>query len=94
MTEGKLKSRSFRRVKTRVPSSKVVTHYSRKKPSKPQCAGCGTYLHGTVQGGSAKVRNTAKSKRRPERPFGGQYCSKCSRRTILAKVRSLFGLKE
>ena len=93
MASGKLKSRSVRIVKKRDPT-KTTTHYVRRKPSKAQCAGCGVYLHGVARAASSKISNMPKTKKRPERPYGGVLCSKCSRKTILSKIRSVFSLKK
>jgi len=34
------------------------------------------------------MRNMPKTKKRPERPFGGVLCSKCSREEIVSRIRS------
>jgi len=86
MVEGKKRSRTFRRVKIRIPSGKVKTHYRKRKPAKAQCGSCGAILKGVARTNS---RNISKSAKRPSRPFGGHLCSKCSRGTIVSKFRKL-----
>jgi large subunit ribosomal protein L34e len=94
MVEGKRKSRSVRRLNRVTPTGKRVTHYVSRKPAKAQCAGCGTYLKGVARASHNKMQNMSKSQKRPERPFGGVFCSSCSRQKIASKFRSMFSLKK
>lgn len=87
MPAGKHKSRSLRRVFVRTPGSRVVMHYVKRMSGKAQCAGCGTVLSGVPRASDASLRNMSKSKKRPERPFGGVLCSGCSRRVIIEEAR-------
>ncbi len=89
--EGRLKSRTFRRVKTRIPSG-TVTHYVRRKPAKAQCGNCGIFLHGVARARPGKLQNMPKSQKRPSRPYGGVLCSRCSRRVIVDKIRGMLSL--
>jgi len=93
MVQGSKRSRSLRRLKTRTPTKGTVTHYVRKKPSKAQCSGCGIYLKGVPRLTNTQAKNAPRSSKRPERPYGGALCSKCTRRTILNRFRSIFTLK-
>jgi large subunit ribosomal protein L34e len=86
MLPAKLKSRTFRRIFTRTPSGKVVIHYKKKKNGVPKCAMCKKPLFGVVRGNSTVLKNTAKSKKKPERPFGGNLCTSCMRKVYLNKV--------
>ncbi len=92
MVEGRKKSTTFRKLKTRVPSGRLVTHYHRRKPGKAQCSACGDYLKGVPRGISNTIKNTPKTQKRPERPYGGLFCSKCTRKLIKSKVRSITSL--
>ncbi|MBI2143366.1 hypothetical protein HYU20_03420 [Candidatus Woesearchaeota archaeon] len=47
------------------------------------CAGCGCSLHGMAREGG-----TARTKKRPSRPFGGFYCSACARSRFRAAARA------
>ncbi len=87
MVEGKKRSRTLRRVKVRTPGGKTVVHYLPRKPKRPHCANCGTAMHGMKAVIPRALKSLAKTKKRPERPYGGQLCSKCMRRLIIAKVR-------
>jgi len=80
------KSRKRRIVKTK--SSKGVNVVRKKRnPSAKKCAECGKQLHGIPRLITSKFRNLSKSKKRPERAYGGVLCSKCSRKKIIEKFR-------
>ena len=83
----RFRSRTFRRVYVRTPSGENKLTYRRRKNAKPQCAECKADLPGVARGTKTQVRALPRSARRPERPFGGVLCTKCTRRTIIARVR-------
>ncbi len=74
-----LKSKSKRIVYRRLPGGRTVKHLESKIPSKAHCAKCGRELNGIPR----RVRKLSKSERTVNRPFGGHYCSKCSREMII-----------
>lgn len=80
------RSRTFRRVFVKTPT-KTVVHYRKRKPSKAKCANCGVVLAGVARERPRKMQNMPKTKKRPERPFGGVLCSKCARFEIIKRVR-------
>ena len=82
------RSRTFRRVFTKTPGGKVVLHYARRKNAKPQCAECDVFLFGVARGTKNLVKKVPRSARRPSRPFGGNLCSACMRKVIVAKARA------
>lgn len=88
MVEGSRRSRSFRRVKSKTPGGKNVVHYSRRKPSKPKCGGCGAVLAGVPTERVSKLGKLSKTEKRPSRPYGGVLCSKCSRKKLTVKARA------
>ncbi len=88
MRPGKTKSRTFRRVKTKVPGNKTVVHYSKRKPGKAKCARCRAKLQGVPQQRKVKLATIPKSNRRPSRPFGGNLCTRCLRKVLKEQVRS------
>jgi len=94
MVEGRRKSRSFRRLRVRIPSGRSITHYTRRKPGKAQCSSCGAYLKGVPRARSTEIHNMPKSFKRPERPYGGVLCSRCTRQTIVNKFRGIFSLSK
>lgn len=86
MPAGKHKSRSLRRVFTRVISKTKLT-YKKRKPKAAHCADCGTELKGVPRLRPYKAQNTPKSQKRPDRPFGGKLCSKCTRAKIKSSIQ-------
>lgn len=89
MVRRSLRSRSFRRIKVKTPGGRVVIHYRRKKPKIAHCANCGAILKGVPRERPFKMQNMPKTKKRPERPFGGTLCSKCTRSLMKQKAKSL-----
>jgi len=71
-----------RKIHVRTPSSGVVVHFERRAFPAPTCTGCGAVLHG-----ASADRGISKTEKRPSRPFGGVYCSPCSRARIRASSR-------
>lgn len=80
MVEGKFKSRTYRRVKTKVPGGKTVTHYTKRKLSTPKCASCKKTLKGIKTMTAKTLKKAAKSEKTTNRPYGGNLCSECARK--------------
>ncbi len=87
MPSGRHKSRTLGRVFKRTPASRVVVRYKKRKPSVSKCSECGANLQGTLRERPYKMSNLPKTKKRPERPYGGTLCSKCMRRKIISQNR-------
>lgn len=83
------RSRSSRRIKKKLPGGRNVTHFAPRKPKAAHCAICGSELHGVPKDVTSKVRDMAKTYKRPERAFGGVLCARCTREEIKDKVRAL-----
>ena len=79
--------RRMKSVKKRIPSGKVKTVYRRGVYSKHKCAICSAELAGTPRGKPIKIQRLTRSKRRPTRPFGGQLCSKCTRKIVALRAK-------
>lgn len=86
MPRPSLRNKTFRKVKVKVPSG-VTTHHKRRKPAKAKCAKCGKVLAGVANDIPSKMQNMPKTAKRPERPFGGYYCTKCLREKMKEKAR-------
>ncbi len=86
MVSGKYKSRSRRRVFVKT-SGKTRIHYRKRKPSKSKCAKCKAILKGVPHVRASKLKSIPKTKKRPERPFGGVLCSKCMRIEIKRRIK-------
>jgi large subunit ribosomal protein L34e len=89
MPSGKQKSRTFRRVFKKLPGGKTKISYVYRKPGKTSCSNCNAVLKGVIRERPLRMRNTPKTKKRPERPYGGILCSKCSREKIKQMARTL-----
>lgn len=87
MTEGRIKSRSMRRVAVKLPGNRVRVHYRKRKPDRAICAECGAKLNGVPRERPYKMSNMPKTKKRPERPFGGYLCTRCMRKKILQTIQ-------
>lgn len=81
------KSRTLKRIFVKVPGNTVKLHYRRAKPAKAKCAKCKKLLAGVPRELPLKMKNMAKSAKRPERPYGGALCSACTRRLLQQKAR-------
>ena len=64
-------------------------HYKKRNPKPAHCADCSGVLQAVPRGRPYKMQNMAKTKKRPERPYGGVLCSKCLRKEMITKARSL-----
>ncbi len=77
---------SLRKVYVKTPGGVNKVHYKKKKPAVAKCAICGAPLRGVPRERPYKMANMAKTKKRPERPYGGLLCSRCSRELIKESV--------
>ncbi|HLP79119.1 MAG TPA: 50S ribosomal protein L34e [Acidobacteriota bacterium] len=89
MVSGKHKSHSFRKIFVRTPGARTVVHRRLRKPGRATCPDTGVFLAGVPQVRKTKLMNMPKSKKRPQRAYGGVLSSSASRRRIIAKARSL-----
>ena len=83
------RSRSLRRNQVRTPSGKVTLHYTKRTPNKAQCRTCGAELKGVPRVRATVLKRISLSKKRPERPYGGNLCSNCMRQLFIKKARGL-----
>ena len=85
---GRFKSRqAHRMISVKVPGGRTVIHFKKKKPAKAKCGKCGAFLPGVARERPYKMQNMPKTAKRPERPYGGNLCSKCTRALLKAKAR-------
>jgi large subunit ribosomal protein L34e len=87
MPAPRFRSRTFRRVKKKLPGGKNVIHYEKRKTSLPHCAVCKAELKGIPELTPQKMKKLGVSKKRPQRVYGGYLCSKCSRQAIKQEAR-------
>ena len=86
MPEPYKRSRTLRRVYVQISSGTVI-HYKKRKPRKVKCGNCSSLLKGVPRERPYKMERLPKTKKRPERPYGGNLCSKCTRDIMVDKAR-------
>jgi large subunit ribosomal protein L34e len=74
--------------KRRTPSKTVIIQTERKV-RRARCAVCGKPLHGVPRLKQTEMRKLPKTKRRPERPYGGYMCTVCTREQLRQKARGV-----
>jgi large subunit ribosomal protein L34e len=79
-----------KKVKVRTPTGRVVIRAKKEKVGIPRCGECGKPLHGIPREIQSRIRDLPKTKKRPERPYGGYLCSSCTRELIRERVRKQF----
>ncbi|MFT4297636.1 MAG: 50S ribosomal protein L34e [Candidatus Woesearchaeota archaeon] len=89
MVSGKHKSRSMRKIFVKAPGNTIKVHYKKRKPKKAVCPVYGTELSGVPRERPIKMKNMAKTKKRPERPYGGVLSSKAMRDKMKQKAREM-----
>jgi len=82
MPAPRFRSRTYRRIHTR-----VTIHYKERKPKIAKCGSCGAKLKGVPRERPYKMQQLPKTKKRPERPYGGNLCSTCMRKLMVEKAR-------
>ena len=83
----KHRNRSFRKVQVKL-ASKSTVHYRKRNPAHAQCGSCGKELQGVPRARIVDLQRMPKTKKRPERPYGGVLCSPCMRKVMIAKARA------
>jgi len=77
MVEPSKRTRSTKKKKVRTPGGKTVTHFGRKKSGKAECGLCSKNLSGVATGTATAMKNTAKTKKMPSKPYAGVLCPEC-----------------
>jgi len=83
-----LRTRSKRRLSVRIPGGRTVLHYRKPKSKKARCAICGRPLHGVPRLRPVELRKLPKTKKRPERPYGGYLCPSCLAKLLKASIHA------
>jgi large subunit ribosomal protein L34e len=89
MPRGMYRSRTLRRKLVKTPGNRTVMHYIKRKPKKATCAKCKAVLPGVANERPVKMKNMAKTYKRPERPYGGVLCSRCMRALLKEKAKTV-----
>ncbi|MGQ9788874.1 MAG: 50S ribosomal protein L34e [Candidatus Hadarchaeaceae archaeon] len=88
MPARRYRSSTYKERRVRVAGGRVAKHYREKKNAAAICANCGRPLCGVPRVGGVGMRAIPRSYRFPNRPFGGYLCVRCSRRSLLEKIRA------
>jgi large subunit ribosomal protein L34e len=56
------------------------------KRSAAVCASCGAALQGVPKAGMIRIKRMAPSNRRPNRPYGGNLCVRCTREAFKSRI--------
>ena len=86
MVRGALRSRSQARIKRKLPGNTTTVHYIRRRPKHAHCPITGEKLHGVPRLRPAQLRKLAKTKRRPNRAYGGKISPTALSRAIRSAV--------
>ncbi|MFP4402650.1 MAG: 50S ribosomal protein L34e [Candidatus Nanoarchaeia archaeon] len=86
MTNGRLKSRSLRKVQVRVPSGDTRTHYRQKQRKIVKCAVTGKALRGIPRKTQRKFKNLNLSQKRVSRVYGGYMSHTALKEKILKEM--------
>lgn len=77
MAKKRLRNSKIRIKNVKTPAGRLTKRYDRKLAGKAKCSICGRILSGI---------NYRVSKRKTNRPFGGQLCSPCTRKKMIQKA--------
>ncbi len=89
MVAPRYRSGRHSRVHKVTPGGKTVLTFQKKNPGTQKCAVCGTELRGIPRLRNVEAKNSAKSKKTVERPFGGFMCANCLKSKLKLEARSI-----
>ncbi|MBN2052200.1 50S ribosomal protein L34e [Candidatus Woesearchaeota archaeon] len=81
------RSRSLRRIKKKLPGGSTKLVYAKRQPGTTKCSICHIELKGIPRMRPFEARNMAKTKKRPERAYGGFLCANCLREKLKQEAR-------
>jgi large subunit ribosomal protein L34e len=82
MTSPRYRSRSTRRIKKTTPGHKTRVFYKKRSPNSPICGKSKEKLHGIPRFRQKGLKSISKSKKRPNRKYGGTYSHNTVRKAI------------
>jgi large subunit ribosomal protein L34e len=85
--------RVSKKIKRRTPSGRSVVRRGKKRPEVAKCAKCGAKLHGMPRRKPSELKKMPKSKRVPNRPYGGNLCSGCMRELFKNRFKEKLSIK-
>ena len=76
------KSRTLKRVSKKTPGNRVSIHFRRKNPKGAFCGISGNRLNGISRKRPGRFNTLSKSKKRPNRKFGGTFSHSVVKRAL------------
>ena len=76
MTKTSFKSKSKRKVFRKTPGTNLNVHLEKSNPSGHYCGKSGAILNGIPKKSATEFNKLSKSKKRPNRKYGGTYSHK------------------
>lgn len=86
MTVRTYKSRSFRKTFKKSPAGYSKVHFRRKNPKGFFCGVSGEKLNGIPRLRTGKFNTLSKTKKRPNRKYGGTFSHSVVRKTLEASI--------
>lgn len=72
----------------KTPGGRTKVHIRKAAARPARCGICGAILAGVPKVRPSELSKIPKSSRRPNRPYGGNLCSSCSRRMLKELTRA------
>lgn len=88
MVSGKYKSRTFRRVKVKIPSGQTVIQYRKRNRKIAKCAITKKPLRGLKRMDNIRFGNLSRTKKTISRPFGGYMGHDALKKKIILDIIS------
>lgn len=79
--------RTMKKVKRRTVTGNNVYAYRKGRVSLAVCNNCGRQLHGIPNVNKSFLSKLSKTEKRPNRKFGGYYCSDCAKELFRENAR-------
>ena len=87
MPELRYRSRSYKRIFKKTPGGRTVIHYRRKNHQSMSVPDVENHYM-VFPGKTLRDKETREIQKRPNRPYGGYYCSSCARKVFKREARS------
>lgn len=89
MPAPRYRTRSRKRIFRRTPSGTVKIYYKKERIRRARCAICKRPLSGVPRVTMLRLKGLSKSRKRPNRPYGGNLCPSCLRQKIKEDSRGV-----
>lgn len=86
MVNGRLKSKSLRKIQVKAPSGETRTHYRQKQRKIVKCAVSGKALRGIPRKTQRKFKNLNMSQKRVSRAYGGYMSHNALKNKIMEEI--------